>query len=121
QTTSRWHNLVRFASTQLQFGYIDPSPTGTPFEAFAGTPEDTGLNYLGNPVTICGANGFCATGQAILDYAGVYPLTYDSSTTRRSFYAQSDYQFHPDLGLTAGLQYEHEDGFTNSQGIIASA
>ncbi len=121
QTTPRWHNLARFASTQLQFGYINPSPTGIPFDPFVGTAYDTGPNYLGNTVTICGANGFCTTGQAILDFAGVYPLTVNSSTTRRSFYAQSDYQFRPDLGVTAGFRYENENGFTNSQGIISPA
>jgi vitamin B12 transporter len=119
QTTPRWHNLVRFASTQLQFSYIDHSPAGTPFDPFVGTPYDTGPNYLGNTVTICGANGFCTAGQAVLDYAGVYPQTYNSSTTRRSLYGQSDYQFRPDVGVTAGFRYEHEDGFTNSQGIVS--
>lgn len=120
QTTPRWHNLVRFASTQLRYGFINPSPTGIPFDPFVGTPYDTGSNYLGNTATLCGANGFCTTGQAILDYAGVYPLTFNSSTIRRSFYAQSDYQFRSDLGVSAGFRYENENGSTNSQGIISA-
>ena len=35
---------------------------------FAGTPFDSGTNYLGNVVTINGANGYSVTGQAILDF-----------------------------------------------------
>ena len=78
-----------------------------------------GPNYLGNTMTICGANGYCTTGSAIMDYGGVYPSTYNTSTTRRSFYAQSDYEPRPGLGLTAGFRYEHEDGFTNYMGSIS--
>ncbi len=114
QTTPHWHNLVRFASAQLRYGLTNPSPTGTPFD-----PYGFGANYLGNPVTICGANGYCTTGSAILDYGGVYPSTYNTSTTRRSFYAQSDYDPRAGLGLTTGFRYEHEDGFTNYLGSIS--
>ncbi len=120
QTTPRWHNLFRFASTTLNYAYIDPSPSGTPFDPFVGTPYDVGPNYLGNTVTINGANGYSVTGQAILDYAGVYPETYDTQTTRRSFYAQSDYQIHPQLSVTGGFRYEYESGIENSSGSITS-
>ncbi len=50
----------------------------------------------------------------------MYPLTFNSSTIRRSFYAQSDYQFRSDLGVSAGFRYENENGSTNSQGIISA-
>ena len=114
QTTPHWHNLVRFASAQLGYALTNPSPTGTPFD-----PYGFGANYLGNTVTICGANGYCTTGSAILDYGGVYPSTYNAGTTRRSFYAQSDYDPRAGLGLTAGFRYGHEDGFTNYLGSIS--
>jgi iron complex outermembrane receptor protein/vitamin B12 transporter len=120
QTTPRWHNLFRFASTTLNYAFIDPSPSGTPFDPFAGTPYDTGPNYLGDQVTIRGANGYSASGQAILDYAGVYPETYNTETTRRSFYAQSEYQIHPQLAVTGGFRYEYENGIENSGGFITS-
>ncbi len=120
QTTRRWHNLFRFASTTLNYAFIDPAPNGTPFDPFAGTPYDSGPNYLGNQVTIRGANGYSVTGQAILDYAGVYPETYNTQTTRRSFYAQSDYQIHPQLSVTGGFRYEYENGIENSGGSITS-
>jgi vitamin B12 transporter len=71
-------------------------------------------------VTIHGANGYSVSGQAILDYAGVYPETYNTETTRRSFYAQSDYQIHPQLTVTGGFRYEYENGIENSSGFITS-
>jgi vitamin B12 transporter len=103
QTTSRWHNLVRFAFGQFPSLYTNPSPTGTP------DPYGFG-NYLGKVMTIKGANGYSATGQGILDYAGSYPEVFPSYEARRSAYAQSDYQFFKDWTGTFGFRYEHENG-----------
>ena len=111
QTAEHWHNLARLASTQLNFQFVTPSPSGTPFDG----------NFLGNTVTIRGANGYSVTGQAILDFGGTYPQGFSSRTTRRSFYAQSDYDLRPNLALLFGFRYENEYGFTNSQGSISSA
>ena len=103
QTTSRWHNLLRFAFAQLDETYDLASPTGQL------DPYGFG-NYLGNVVTIKGANGYSVTGQAILDYAGTYPEISLDNEARRSAYAQSDYQVTPNWTATAGFRYEHEDG-----------
>ena len=116
QTTSHWHNLFRFASSQLNYYFNNPSPTGMPFDPFG-----TGPNYLGNVVTIHGANGYSVTGQAILDFGGTYPQPFQSETTYRSFYAQSDYQLRSNLTLTGGFRYEHENGLTNSSGAVTSS
>lgn len=121
QTTTRWHNTLRFASGEQSLHFTNPAPTGTPFDPFAGTPFDTGPNYLGDLVTIRGANGYRATGQAILDFGGVYPSTFDTETTRRSFYAQSDYAVFPSLTVNGGFRYENENGFTNSDGLVSPA
>jgi iron complex outermembrane receptor protein/vitamin B12 transporter len=115
QTARHWRNLFRFASSQLKFDFNNPSPTGTPFDPFGFGP-----NYLGNTVTIRGANGYSVTGQAILDFGGTYPQPFLSSTTRRSFYAQSDYQVLSGLSITAGFRYENEYGSTNSSGAVTS-
>jgi vitamin B12 transporter len=104
QTTRRWHNLVRYASTELNLNYLDPAPAGTPFEG----------NFIGNPVTIQGANGYSVSGRAILDFGGTFPQTFDEKTTRRSVYAQSDYQFSPKLMITGGFRYENENGYADS-------
>lgn len=110
QTTPKWHNSLHLTSTSLRFHYDDPSPAGLPFEG----------NYLGNPVTICGANGYCASGQAILDYGGTYPDLYDSHTSVGSVYAQSDYNFNPDFSASGGFRYDYESGWTNSAGTLSS-
>lgn len=115
QTATHWHNLFRVASSQLNFSFENPSPTGTPFDPFGFGP-----NYLGSTVTIRGANGYSVTGRAILDFAGTYPQGFLSDTTRRSFYAQSDYQPLSTLTLTAGFRYENENGSTNSAGAVTS-
>lgn len=115
QTSGHWHTLFRFASSQLNFHFENPAPTGTPFDPFGFGP-----NYLGNTVTIRGANGYSVTGQAILDFGGTYPQPFLSDTTRRSFYAQSDYQALSALALTAGFRYENENGSTNNSGALSS-
>ncbi len=112
QTTARWHNLVRYAATRLRLQDVNPSPTGTPFDPFPGF--DFGPNFLGLPVTIHGANGFGATGQAILDFAGTYPVSSSSSSKRDSVYVQSDYNFNPHVLALAAFRYENERGFTLS-------
>ena len=64
QTTSHWHNLLRYSALRQDAEFANPSPTGIP-DGFG--------NFLGNTLTIRGANGFSTTGQAILDFAGTYP------------------------------------------------
>jgi vitamin B12 transporter len=110
QTTQRWHNSVQFAYAQFSSIFENPSPTGEPFDPFAGTPFDSGPNYLGNLVTIKGANGFAVTGQAILDFSGTYPMIFPDYEARRSVYAQSDYNFFGDWTGVFGFRYEHENG-----------
>jgi vitamin B12 transporter len=110
QTTDKWHNSVQFAFAQIGLLTVNPSPTGEPFDPFAGTPFDTGPNYLGNVVTIRGANGYSVTGQAILDFSGTYPMRFQDYEARRSVYAQSDYQFLKDWVGVFGFRFEHEDG-----------
>ena len=110
QTTRRWHNSVQFAYAQFSSIFDNPSPTGEPFDPFAGTPFDSGPNYLGNFVTIKGANGYSLTGQAILDFSGTYPMISRDYEARRSIYAQSDYNFFGDWTGVFGFRYEHEDG-----------
>src|SRR3984957_12809184 len=110
QTTQRWHNSVQFAYAQFGTVFDNPSPTGQPFDPFAGTPFDSGPNYLGNVVTIKGANGYSVTGQAILDFSGTYPMIFPDYEARRSVYAQSDYNFFGDWTGVFGFRYEHENG-----------
>lgn len=98
QTTSRWHNTGRFAFSQAVAQNVNPSTSGAP------GPFGYGL---GNIMTIKGANGYQATGQAIMDYG---PYSSTSFQGRRSAYAQSDYNFFREWTGTFGFRYEHENG-----------
>ncbi|MGH9407229.1 MAG: TonB-dependent receptor [Terriglobia bacterium] len=110
QTTARWHNSVRLTSMGNHYFFDTPAPAGIPYNA------GFGANYLGLPVNICGANGGCASGQAILDYGpdsgAIYPALYNARSAVRSVRVQSNYDFTPNWSLTGGFQYTHESGFT---------
>ena len=103
QTTSRWHNLLNYGATRLQEQFESPAPAGIPFLG----------NFVGNPVTLQGANGFSTTGQAILYFGGtVFPELSNTFTKRDSVYFQSDYAFSPKLLGLFGFRYENERGST---------
>lgn len=111
QTTERWHNLVRYGATRLRFQFDNPSPTGEPFDPFG-----SGANFLGDQVTLRGANGFATSGRAILDFAGVYPSLFDSQSNRNFIYTQSDYTLNRHLAGLFAFRYEKESGFTRFAG-----
>lgn len=110
QTTSKWHNSAQFSFAQFDSVYENPSPSGEPVPDPFFSGYGTGFNYLGNAVTVRGANGYNVTGQAILDFDGIYPEVSPDYEARRSVYAQSDYNFFGDWVGLAGFRYEHEDG-----------
>ncbi len=66
QTSESWHNLARYglARKREQAHYF--SLVGEPITV--ASPFGPTTNYYGLPVTIKGANGYSATGQAILNY-----------------------------------------------------
>jgi len=111
QTTERWHNLVRYGATRLRFQFDNPSPTGDPFDPFG-----SGANFLGNQVTLRGANGFVTSGRGILDFAGVYPSLFDSQSNRNFIYTQSEYTLNRHLSGLLAFRYEKENGFTRFAG-----
>jgi iron complex outermembrane receptor protein/vitamin B12 transporter len=109
QINTRWQASVRFASMAQNTHYDNPAPTGTPFDPFG-----FGANYLGQTVTLSGANGDSVTGRAILDFGGTYPSLFDSHTTRDLIMGTTRVQIVPGLDLSGGARYEREDGFTQS-------
>ena len=101
QTTSRWHNLLRYGATRLQEQFESPAPVGIPFLG----------NFVGDVVTVRGANGFSTTGQAILYFGGgTFPELSNTFSKRDSAYFQSDYSFSPKLLGLFGVRYENERG-----------
>jgi vitamin B12 transporter len=101
QTTSHWHNLLRYGATRQNSEFLNPSPTGTP---------DLFGNFLGNTVTIQGANGFSTTGQAILDFAGNYPQRFFILNNSDLLTFQSDYSFGTRLSALFAFHFENERG-----------
>jgi vitamin B12 transporter len=111
--SDRWHGLVRYGMARKREESTQWSPTGIYDEA-------DGI-YLGNPVTIQGANGYAVSGQAILNYAGTYPVTSDLVSNRDNLYAQMDYQFTPHLMAIAGFRFEDERGADRYPGFTNDA
>ena len=108
QISPRWQTTIRFGSTDQESLYTNPSPTGQYFDPFG-----FGGNYLGQTVTLEDAAGRTVTGQAILDYGGVYPQSFASRTTRRSLFGQATFQATRDLAISAGGRFEHEAGYSD--------
>jgi vitamin B12 transporter len=108
--SDRWHGLVRYGLARKREESTQWSPTGI-YE------PDEGI-YLGNPVTIEGANGYSVNGQAILNYAGTYPVTSDLVSNRDNLYAQMDYQFTPHLMAIGGFRFEDERGADRYPGFV---
>ncbi len=104
QHTADWRSTVRVVSSDLNYLFVNPSPTG----------QLIGGNYVGNTITIHGANGTTAVGRAILDFGGVYPQPFETSTTRRSVYGQTDYRVSSNIDAAAGVRLEKETGFSDS-------
>jgi iron complex outermembrane receptor protein/vitamin B12 transporter len=110
RTTERWHNLLRYGATRLRSLYTDPSPVGIPYDPYeTGTP----MAYLGAPVTVTGANGYSASGQAAFLFCPcIYPNTTAYLTNRDFVYGQSDYTLNRHLAILGGFRYEDERGYT---------
>jgi iron complex outermembrane receptor protein/vitamin B12 transporter len=106
QWTDRWQSTLRFGWTDERLAYVNPTPSGTPFDPFG-----FGANYLGERVTITGANGFSVTGRAILDFGGAYPSTFDSRTGRRLIAGDTTVQIHEAFSISGGARFEHEQGY----------
>jgi vitamin B12 transporter len=97
-----WHNLVRYgiARKREQADYFGNSGTllDGPF----------GPSYFGNVVTITGANGYSATGQAEF-----FSTNRDQASNRDELYYQTDYTFPHRIFALFGFRYENERGVFN--------
>jgi vitamin B12 transporter len=100
-----WHGLVRYGMARKREESEQWYPAGNLIEG----------NYYGNYVTILGANGYSAEGQALMNYGGVYPNTLDLVSNRDNLYAQTDYSITPHLTAVAGFRFEDERGAEKEQ------
>ena len=106
QWTNRWQSAIRFGWTDERLVYVNPTPTGEPFDPFGFGP-----NYLGNTVTIRGADGRSVTGRAILDFGGEYPSIFATRTDRRLISGDTTFQLHEMFAVSAGARFEQERGY----------
>jgi vitamin B12 transporter len=106
QTTPDFHNMVRYGATRKreQFHLWEPSGTLQTYDLFGDEA------YFGNTVTIKGANGYSSTGQAILDFPGIYPQGYQLVSNRDALVYQGNYTVTPHLVAQIGFQFENEHG-----------
>ena len=111
QWTDRWQSTVQFGSTGQTSSFVNPTPTGEAFDPFG-----FGANFLGDEVTITGANGYSATGRAILDFGGTYPSVFERRTTRRGLSGQTTYLVAGDIHISGGGRFEREQGYTDPDG-----
>lgn len=103
-----WHNLVRYGIARKR----EQSSTTSAAGQFLN--DVYGGDYYGKQVTVRGANGYSATGRAILTYAcfssPCYPQTDYLASNRDELYYQSDYTFAHRLVALFGFRKEKESG-----------
>jgi vitamin B12 transporter len=106
QTTASFHNLLRYGASRRRDQYYLWQPSGAlqTYDTFGDQA------YFGDAVTIVGANGYAATGQAILDYPGTYPSPEFLDSNRDQLIYQGDYRFTPHLQGLIGFHFEDERG-----------
>lgn len=102
----KWHNLLRYGIARKREQEQQFAAGGNFLE---NDPGQYGPGYVGNVVTIRGANGYSATGQVQL-YTG---NNYDQDSNRDQLYYQSDYSASPHLIGLFGFRYDNERGSFN--------
>jgi len=108
QTGRGWHNLLRYGISRKR----EQSSTTSAAGQFLN--DAYGGNYYGKQVTIRGANGYIASGQAILTYTcfttPCYPQTDYLASNRDELFYQSDYALPHRVVALFGFRYEKERG-----------
>jgi vitamin B12 transporter len=119
QTLPILRNSAYYGATRKREQNRDWSPEGICIPAgMCGGPSIpptfAGGNYFGMPVTIQGANGYSATGQALLDYSWAngesYPTDSQLVSNRDQLVYRGDITITPHLMGLVGFQYENERG-----------
>ena len=106
-----WHNLVRYGIARKREQGQQFANVGTPITYNFGTgpctapTSDCFTEYFGNVMTIRGANGYSATGQA-----SFFIPTEDQDSNRDELYYQSDLSVAHWLTALFGFRYENERG-----------
>jgi vitamin B12 transporter len=112
QTTPLWHNLVRYGLARKREEdtafYAAGIPIPTTVDGFTST------NYYGYAEKIQGANGDSVAGQAVLNFPGTFPNTFELVSNRDDLYFQSDYNFTAHITGLIGFRFMDERGADKS-------
>jgi iron complex outermembrane receptor protein/vitamin B12 transporter len=105
QTTASFHNLLRYGATRKREETNQWTPSGNLVNNYDGWGDSA---YFGQTVTITGANGYSATGQAELDGTTTHDTELVNNRDQLAY--QGDYRFTPHLAGLIGFHYENERG-----------
>lgn len=105
QTTPAFHNSFRYGLARKREQANRWQPSGQYVVNYDGFGDNA---WFGNPVTITGANGYSATGQALLDYSPT--SSYQLANNRDQYIYQGDLTLTPHLTALVGFRYERERG-----------
>ena len=100
--SDRWHGEAEYGLSRKRERFQEFGATGI-LDATDGI-------YLGQSVTVTGANGYTVSGQAITAYQGFEVYSDDLASNRDSLHAQTSYAFTPHLLGVAGFRFEDERG-----------
>jgi vitamin B12 transporter len=104
QFDGNWHNLARYGIARKREQVQQFAPVGDPVL----TLQPDGLftvSYYGDTLTVRGANGYTATGQA-----AILSPTFDTVSNRDQLSYQSDYRFPHRITAVFTFDYENERG-----------
>ncbi len=121
--------IAQYGLVRLRSLNTDPAPAGiltdnpNNFNCFDNDGNPGEPEYLGLPVTIRGANGTSASGQAFFNSCANYsfPITTGTLTNRDFFYGQANYKASDKLVALAAFRYESERGYSAYDYIPQSA
>jgi iron complex outermembrane receptor protein/vitamin B12 transporter len=105
QTTASFHNTLRYGASRKREETNQWSPSGELINNYDGFGDSA---YFGQTVTITGANGYSATGQAELDGTTTNDTKLVNNRDELAF--QGDYRFTPHLAGLIGFHFENERG-----------
>ncbi len=119
QQTARLSMIAQYGLVRLRSLNTDPGPAGiltnnpNNFNCYDNNGNPGAPEYLGAPLTIRGANGTSATGQAFYSCASqTYPGTDGILTNRDYFWGQTTYHQSAALTVLGAFRYESERGYT---------
>jgi vitamin B12 transporter len=120
QSSDKLDTIAQYGLVRLRSLDTDPAPAGiltdnpNNFNCYDNLGNPGAPEYLGAPVTIRGANGTSASGQAFYNNCQNYsfPITSSILTNRDFFYGQASYKTSDKLTALTAFRYESERGYT---------